>query len=314
MDASGILAGEVGFERNVGQQVNLGEQHQLGLEEDGRILERLVFAFGGAQQNDLCVFAEVVTGRANQVADVFDDQQVEVLQLPVFKMPADHLGVEVTGTAGGDLLHRKAELGQALGIVLGLQIAGKDGDASAFIHALEGPLQQGRLARAGCTDEVDAKESELPVTLAQLLSQNLVLVEDLLFDGDSVHSSTSMYAMSSSSPLVHSVQNSPQSGHRGSKSVMWNSYAHFEQRCIRGMYSRSSTSGSHSVSFTRTSKPNWSASRSTPASSPILTPTLVMRPSGWRFASASTHSRIEVAMPSSCIPARTIVARAAPTG
>src|SRR5271165_7517149 len=70
---------------------------------------------------------------------------------------------------------------------------------------------------------------------------------------------------------------------------------------MRGMYSNSSTSGSHSVSFTKTSNPNWSASRSTPESSPILTPTLVIRESGRRCASACTYSRIEVAMPNSCI-------------
>ena len=37
---------------------------------------------------------------------------------------------------------------------------------------------------------------------------------------------------------------------------------------MRGIYSKSSTTGSHSVSFTRTSKPNCSASRSTPAQFP----------------------------------------------
>src|ERR1035441_290781 len=73
------------------------------------------------------------------------------------------------------------------------------------------------------------------------------------------------------------------------------------QRCTRGRYSNSSTTGSHSVSFTRTSKPNCSASRSTPDSSPILTPTLVMRPSGCRRPSVWTDSRMEAAMPSSCM-------------
>ena len=50
MDPPGILAGKFCFERNVGQQVNFGEEHQLGLEENGGIFERLVFALGTAER------------------------------------------------------------------------------------------------------------------------------------------------------------------------------------------------------------------------------------------------------------------------
>ena len=53
----------------------------------------------------------------------------------------------------------------------------------------------------------------LAVALAQLLGENLVLVQDFLFNFDSAHSSTSMYAMSNSSPLMHWVANSPHCGH-----------------------------------------------------------------------------------------------------
>src|SRR5271157_183488 len=223
MDSPGVLASKFSFERNVGQQINLGQQHQFRLEENRRILKRLVFALGGAQQNDLRVFTEVVAGRTDQVADIFDNQQVEIFELPVFEVLPDHLGVEVAGTAGGDLLHRKSELRQAFRVIFGLQIAGKHGDPRAFVHALECALQKGRFPRAGGADEVDAQKSKLPVTFPQLFCEVLVLVEDLLFNFYAVHSSTSIYTMSSSSPLMHCVPSSPQSGHRGSKSVMWNS-------------------------------------------------------------------------------------------
>src|SRR5271165_2350137 len=118
-------------------------------------------------------------------------------------MLAYHLGVEVAGAAGGDLLHGESKLCQTLSVVLGLQIAGQHSDSGALVHALEGALQQGSFSRARSADQIDAQQSELPVTLAQLFGQRLVLVEDFLLDGDAVHDSTSMYAMSSSSPLMH---------------------------------------------------------------------------------------------------------------
>src|SRR6516165_6413680 len=82
---------------------------------------------------------------------------------------------------------------------------------------------------------------------------------------------------------------------------MRNSFPYFGQRCTRGIDSISSTSGSHSVSFTRHSNPNCNASTSTPASSPIFTPTFVMRTPGLRRAADCTDSRIQVAIPNSCI-------------
>src|SRR5271157_1429199 len=223
MDPPGVLASEFSFERNVGQQVNLGQQHQLRLEENRRILKRLVFAFGGAQQNDLCVFSEIVAGRTDQVADIFDNQQVEIFELPVFKVFTDHLGVKVAGAAGGNLLHRKSKPRQAFRIIFGLQIAGKHSNPRALVHALERALQQRGFTRAGSADEVEAQNSNLPVAFPQLFGQDLVLVQNLLFNFYAVHPSTSIYTMSSSSPLMHWVPNSPQSGHRGSNSVMRNS-------------------------------------------------------------------------------------------
>src|SRR5215471_3164946 len=73
--------------------------------------------------------------------------------------------------------------------------------------------------------------------------------------------------MSSSSPLTHCVAKSPHNGHRGSNSIIRNSYSHFRQRCTRGTLSMSSSSEAKSVSFTNTSNPNCSESRLTPDNS-----------------------------------------------
>src|ERR1019366_2087213 len=178
---------------------------------------------------------------------------------------------------------------------------GEDGHTRALVHAVQSLLQQQCLARSRRADEVHTQNPLLAIAFPQLLGENLVLVQDFLLNFNSAHSSTSMYAMSKSSPLMHCVANSPHCGHSGSKSTMRNSCWHLGQRCTRGIDSISSATRSHSVSFTMHSKPNWREPTSTPASSPILTPTLVMRTPGCRRASACTQSRMEDAMPNSCM-------------
>ena len=44
------------------QEIDLGQQHEIGLAEDRRVLQRLVFAFGNRQRDDVDVLAEVVDG------------------------------------------------------------------------------------------------------------------------------------------------------------------------------------------------------------------------------------------------------------
>jgi hypothetical protein len=61
----------------------------------------------------------------------------------------DHVRVQVAGAAGGDL-HRRDALGaDALGVVLGLQIALDHGDAQLRAQGLDGGLQQAGLAGPG---------------------------------------------------------------------------------------------------------------------------------------------------------------------
>ena len=66
--------------RDVGEQINFAEHKQVGLEKYGRIFQWLVFAFGNAQHYNLGGFTQVITGWANQVAHVFDQQKIEVFQ------------------------------------------------------------------------------------------------------------------------------------------------------------------------------------------------------------------------------------------
>ena len=60
-------------------QVHLGDDGHVGRVEDGRVLERLVLALGHREEDQPQVLAQVEGGRADQVADVLDEQEVELV-------------------------------------------------------------------------------------------------------------------------------------------------------------------------------------------------------------------------------------------
>jgi hypothetical protein len=59
--------------------VQLGYDGNIGSVENCRILQWLVLAFGCGNQNKSQILAEVKAGRAHEVANVFDKQEVEGL-------------------------------------------------------------------------------------------------------------------------------------------------------------------------------------------------------------------------------------------
>ena len=85
------------------QQVGLVEQHEIGGDEHVGIFERLVLAFGHRQHHHLVRLAEVESRRADQIADILDEQQRAWHELQRLEGVADHMGVEVAALAGIDL-------------------------------------------------------------------------------------------------------------------------------------------------------------------------------------------------------------------
>ena len=87
----------------MGQQVDLVDHDQLAGAEHQRVLERLVLALGDRADHHPGVLADPELGRADEVADVLDHQQVDLLERQVGDRRADHVGVEVAlaAEAGG---------------------------------------------------------------------------------------------------------------------------------------------------------------------------------------------------------------------
>jgi hydrogenase small subunit len=64
-------------------EIGLGDQRQVRAVEDGRVLERLVLALGDGEEHGAQILPQVVARRADQVTDVLDEEEVQVLEIPV---------------------------------------------------------------------------------------------------------------------------------------------------------------------------------------------------------------------------------------
>ena len=113
------------------------------------ILQRLVFAFGGREQDEAELFAEVIAGRADEITDVFNKKEIEVVELPSFQCSLDHLGVEMADGSGSDLADVRGGALEAGGVVFSREISDQCGDVEVAGEAAEELFKEGGLARAG---------------------------------------------------------------------------------------------------------------------------------------------------------------------
>ena len=85
--------------------------------EHERVLERLVLALGDRRDHHAVVLADAELGRADEVADVLDHQQVELVERQRRERRAHHVGVEVALAAEARVgvdLRRRARAGAAM--------------------------------------------------------------------------------------------------------------------------------------------------------------------------------------------------------
>ncbi len=103
------------------------------------------------------MLAEVEAGRADEVADVLDEHDVDVVQGQFVQRGVHHVGVEVAGAAGTDLYCRYTLAADAVRVVFRLEIALDDGNPQAAVERLDGRLEQRGLAGAGRGHQVDGE-------------------------------------------------------------------------------------------------------------------------------------------------------------
>ena len=111
-----------------------------------RVLHRLVFALGGRDDRDLHALAEIEHGRANQVADVLDHEDLTRHQVEALNRLRHHVSLQMAAGTGIDLNRAGAGGANALGIVGGHLIALDDRDAGPAGQLFDGAFEQRRLS------------------------------------------------------------------------------------------------------------------------------------------------------------------------
>ena len=127
VDRAEIGEEQIEVEVEVWEQVDLVDHHHIDRPKHHRILERLLLAFGDGVHHRPRVLADVKLGRADQVADVLDDQQVELVERKAGETGTDHDRVEVAFAAEtGARVHERdlsAETVELVGVDAGRDVA-----------------------------------------------------------------------------------------------------------------------------------------------------------------------------------------------
>ena len=107
--------------------VGLGDDRDVRGVERERVLERFVLAFRYRQQNQPEILAQIVGGGTNEIAYIFDEQEIQFMKIPSLQRLLHHRGFQVTDRAGDDLLDRCLAASQALRVVFCSEISDQGG-------------------------------------------------------------------------------------------------------------------------------------------------------------------------------------------
>src|SRR5712692_2855660 len=197
-------------EVEIWQQVDFIQQHQIGLGEHVRILQRLVLAFGDRQYDYLMRLTEVDSRRADEIADILDEEKAALVQWQVIERVADHVCVEMTAPASVYLDCRSTCYADATGIVRGLLVAFDHADRKAVLQISDCPHQQRRLAGARAGDKVKREDTGRLQPVPIRAGEGSIFGEDVALQmimpssatAHRAHHSTSSSKTRSSSPAV----------------------------------------------------------------------------------------------------------------
>ena len=147
-----------------------------------RVFERLVLALGHRKDRDLGALAQIEQGRADEVADILDQDDRARAGLQLGEPARDHRRIEMAAGAGIDLDGRRAGRADALAVVRGRLIALQHKERQRVAQIADRAFEQRGLAGAGGADQVQRQDLAAAKPAAVLLRQRIVLGEDARFE------------------------------------------------------------------------------------------------------------------------------------
>jgi hypothetical protein len=165
-------------------QIYFSDESDVSAVKNCRILKRLVFTFSHRDEDEAEVLSEIIGGRANQVPNIFDKEEIKLAEMPFLQRSLDHTCFEVTERSGSDLLDRSLTAGKAEGIVLGCEISHKSGDTIILSQPRKHFFQKHCLAGTGTGYEANDKNTSLAELRTQSPRYHIILLEDVLSNFD----------------------------------------------------------------------------------------------------------------------------------
>ena len=126
---AGMSRGGFHVKIQIGEQVDFIQDHGTGTVEEERILFGLIVAFGEAEEGDLGIFATIEFHWADKISHVFNEQDIDFVQVERPQRLHDKIAVEMTAAFRVDLHSLSSGGGYSLGVVVRLDIALDNGHA-----------------------------------------------------------------------------------------------------------------------------------------------------------------------------------------
>jgi hypothetical protein len=130
-------------------EIHLCDDSYVCAVEDRGVLQGLIFSFCNGEENEAKIFSEVIGRRADKIAYIFNEEKVELADVPSVERVVDHRGFEVAESPGRYLLHGGLTTRQPNCVVLGSQVTNQGGYAVLWAQESERLFEKGCLARTG---------------------------------------------------------------------------------------------------------------------------------------------------------------------
>ena len=148
-------------EVDVGKQIDLIDHQGIDVFVHAGVFIGFVIPLGDRSDEYILMRAQFEVCRADQVADVFDQQQVEFREFELLEGIAQHDRVEVALTTGVDLDGRGPGGSGPVGVDAGGDIAIYGGNLETLSYSLERLFDERGFASAWGGHQVDAEDASL---------------------------------------------------------------------------------------------------------------------------------------------------------
>lgn len=140
-------------------EVDLVDEDDVCLVEHDGIFFGLLGTLSNTADDDAEALPKIERSRTNEIANIFDNQQVELVDWKRVHRTRHHPRIEVTYRPRCDLEGRDSESLNALGIEIRLQVTFDDRDTELSVKSPERRFEQRRFARARCRHQVHHEQA-----------------------------------------------------------------------------------------------------------------------------------------------------------